>query len=620
MEGEPSNVKSNREGWFGLNVATIFTILAALANLFQVVSGFTQSPLIGTLVLVGLALLVAAYFAFRHTTVRLYLIIGSLFVALVGLGLRVLWPETMIVSGSVIDLSENENPVKSQQVELTDCYGQIHLAKTNGNGEFTFRGIARCGYEVRACGDKEKGDAPKWILDPEKRMLKCSRSLPPPIPPKPIPPRNIILRIHGSNTIGSKLVPELAKAFLEEKGANRIEQVAGDREQESFIQGDFKGDTIPEAIEIHAHGSKTAFEDLRAGSCDIGMSSRKIKEEEARDLLPLVGDLTLNASEHTVALDGLAVIVHSLNPVSALTIEKVAEIFAGEVTNWSQVGGAPAPITLYARDDKSGTFEFFKNNVLEKYQRTLALAAQRFEDSGELSSRIAGDVNGIGFIGMPYIKTNRVVALSDRGTQPLRPNEQTVKTEDYLLTRRLYFYTPANLQNHYTSEFLTLATNHASGSKTPQIVKSAGFVDLNPIPPEACGKQPSSDDPRKMAADWRRLTAEASELLTRIRFRSGSVVLDTRAQRDIGRIVEVSSHPKCKDARLLLIGFADNNGSLDANKALSLERAKVVEGELRAEGLHIDQVVGLGQDAPIASNDDLEGREKNRRVEIWVRR
>lgn len=454
------------------------------------------------------------------------------------------------------------------------------------------------------------------LPQPPQPPVKPITTSPPPPPPSQV--RNIILRIHGSNTIGSKLVPELAKAFLEEKGANRVEQIAGEKEQESFIQGDLNGDTVPEAIEVHAHGSKTAFEDLRAGFCDIGMSSRKIKEEEVRDLLPLVGDLTSNASEHTVALDGLAVIVHPSSPVSALTVEQVAAIFAGDVTDWSQAGGVPAPIILYTRDDKSGTFEFFKNNVLEKYKRTLSSAARRYEDSGELSGGVAGDVNGIGFIGMPYIKTNKALSLSDRGTQPLRPNERTVKTEDYPLTRRLYLYTPASPKNHYTSEFIAFATNHTPGSKAQAVVNNVAFVNLDPTP--LAQTTLDSADPRNASADWRRMTGGASEILTRFRFRSGSSILDTRAYRDIGRITEVLSRPEYKDARLLLIGFADNRGTLAANKALSLERAKVVEQELRAEGLRIDKVAGLGQDAAIASNEDLEGREKNRRVEIWVKR
>jgi phosphate transport system substrate-binding protein len=440
---------------------------------------------------------------------------------------------------------------------------------------------------------------------------------PPPPPPPPVQSRNIILRIHGSNTIGSKLVPALAKGFLEVQGASRVEQVSEGKELESFVQGDLDGDTIPEAIEIHAHGSKTGFAGLKDGLCDIAMSSSKVKEETVRDLLPLVGNLTSNASEHTIALDGLAVIVHPSNPVSALTVEQVAAVFAGEVTDWSQAGGDPAPIRLYARDDQSGTFEFFKNNVLEKYKRKLFSAAQRFEDSGELSSGVAGEANGIGFIGMPYVKTNKALALSDRGTQPLRPNERTVKTEDYPLTRRLYLYTPEKPKNRYTSEFIDFATTHTPGSKAQAAVNEAKFVNLDPGCPEC---RPDPNDSRNASADWRRLTVGASEQQTRFRFRSGSSILDTRAHRDIGRIVEVLSRPEYKDGRLLLIGFADSSGSPAANKELSRQRAEVVAGELRTEGLRIEQVVGLGQDAPVASNDDADGRERNRRVEIWVKR
>ncbi len=445
---------------------------------------------------------------------------------------------------------------------------------------------------------------------------------PPPPPPPPSPPpartKNIILRIHGSNTIGSRLVPELAKAFLEEKGASRVEQVPGTNEQEILVQGDTNGDSILEVMEIQTRGSATGFTGLKEGLCDIGMSSNKVKAETARELLSLVGDLTANASEHTIALDGLAVIVHPSNPVSALTVEQVATIFAGEVTDWSQVGGAAAPIALYARDDKSGTFEFFQGQVLEKSKRTLSSTARRFEDSAALSTAIAGDVNGIGFIGMPYIKTNKALSLSDRGTQPLRPNERTVKTEDYPLTRRLYLYTPANPKNPYTSEFIAFATNHTPGSKTSAVVSAVAFVNLNPDPSASLPRETS--DPRNASSEWRRLTAGATEILTRFRFRSGSSILDTRAHRDIGRVVEFLAKPEYANARLLLIGFADNSGSPTVNKTLSLDRAKVIEGELRAEGLRIEQVAGLGQEAPIASNSDLEGREKNRRVEIWVKK
>ncbi len=437
--------------------------------------------------------------------------------------------------------------------------------------------------------------------------------------------KNVILRLHGSNTIGAELGPELAKAFLHEKGASTVEHIPGGKEHESLIQGDLNGDGVLEVIEIHAHGSRTAFSDLKAGLCDIGMSSMKIPEDTVRELLPVVGDLSSNASEHTIALDGLTVIVHPANPVSALTAEQVAAIFAREITNWAQVGGSSAPISLYAPDDKSGTFEVFRDKILSKDRKVLSPTVRRFEDNSELSNTVAGDVNSIGFVGMAFTKTNKALVLSEKGVQPRRPNNRTVKTEDYFLTRRLYLYTPTTPKNSYVTEFISFATNQTPGGGAFAAVSRANFVNLDVTPVVSAGSSEGagagqSDDLRKVSAEWRELTAGASEILTRFRFRSGSADLDTRANRDIGRVVGLLSRPEYGNARLILIGFSDGSGASSANRALSLERAKVVEKELQLEGLRVDTVVGLGGEAPVTSNDDALGREKNRRVEIWVRK
>jgi len=439
------------------------------------------------------------------------------------------------------------------------------------------------------------------------------------------PQRNIILRLHGSNTIGAELGPELAKAFLLEKGATTVEHVPGERERESFVRGDVNNDGTPEMVEIYAHGSRTAFTALRDGLCDIGMSSAKITEDTVRELLPSLGDLSSNASEHTVALDGLAIIVHPSNPVSELTTAQVAAIFAREITNWSQVGGSSGPILLLARDDQSGTFEFFRERILLREKKTLSQTARRFEDSAELAKAVAADVTSIGVVGLSFIQTNKTLILSEKGVQPRRPNQRTVKTEDYLLTRRLYFYAPVMPKNPYVTEFITFATNQMPGSGALAAITRANFVslDVSTVASAAAAEGAATDetsDPRLASAEWREVTVGATEILTRFRFRSGSADLDSRANRDIGRVVGLLAQPDYKDATLILIGFSDTSGAISANRALSLERAKVVEKELEVEGLRVGTVIGLGGEAPVASNDDPLGREKNRRVEVWVRK
>src|SRR5208282_4241123 len=110
-------------------------------------------------------------------------------------------------------------------------------------------------------------------------------------------------------------------------------------EDEVFVRGILPGDRAPKAIEIHAHSSAFAFEDLANGQADIGMSSRKIKADEVTRLASL-GDMTSPACEHILGLDGIAVIVSGKNPVRTLAKDQIAQIFEGVIGNWQQVGGS----------------------------------------------------------------------------------------------------------------------------------------------------------------------------------------------------------------------------------------------------------------------------------------
>ena len=432
------------------------------------------------------------------------------------------------------------------------------------------------------------------------------------IPPPP-PLIETLLRFHGSNTIGGKLLPALAEAFMKQEGYANVHKMPGPKEDESFIVGEQRG--AKKQIEIQAHGSKTAFEDLKAGLCDIGMASRKIKAEEQQSLLPLLGDLTSNASEHVLALDGIALIVHPSNPIRTLTIAQVADIFSGTLTDWSQVGGKAGTIAVYARDDKSGTYDFFKDAVLKTHGKSLAANAQRFEDSTKLSDSVSGDPAGIGFIGLNYIGANKVIALADNGVEALKPSMLTVKTEDYMLSRRLFLYTAEKPTNPLVSKFIEFAVS----AEAQPVVEKIGLVNMD-LTPIRRTLEEQKNDPRSKSSRWRSLTAQATdEIPTRFRFRTGSSELDTRANRDIGRIVGILEQQKYQGKSLILIGFADGSGPHPLNCRLSQDRAEIVRRELAEEGLNINQVVGLCEEAPVAPNDTPENKEKNRRVEVWVK-
>lgn len=425
----------------------------------------------------------------------------------------------------------------------------------------------------------------------------------------------LILRIHGSNTIGAQLAPALAEEYLRQKGATDIKTIPQGAD-EVLVQGKLPGDSSPKAIQIAAHGSATAFTDLRDNKCDVGAASRKITADEASDLSAL-GDMASPASEHVVGLDGIAVIVNAGSSIRTLSKEQIGQIFSGTVTDWSQVGrDQPGAINVYARDAKSGTWDTFKTLVLG--DTPLVGEARRFEDSRQLSDKVASDANGIGFIGLPYVRSAKAIAVSESGANPIFPTALTIGTEDYPLARRLYLYTSASLQNPDVRDFVRFAL-----SKTGQdIVAQNGFVGqtatpVAPAPPTEFARRASQSDAERK---YQKATSDAARLPLDFRFRSGSSDLDNKALDDLGRVSAFVASSQYAGQQIVLMGFADSIGSPQQNLELSRQRAGMVAYEFKSRGIRTSEVLAFGSELPIASNTTAEGRDRNRRVEVWLRR
>jgi phosphate transport system substrate-binding protein len=424
--------------------------------------------------------------------------------------------------------------------------------------------------------------------------------------PSTVSAASVVLRLSGSNTIGAALAPALAEGFLKRQGAADVRTIPGDKEDEVRVLGTMPGESVPRVIEIHAHGSATAFEDLNKKACDVGMASRKIKAAEATQLT-VYGDMSSPASEHVLGLDGIAVIVSKNNPLEALNKSQVAQLFNGEITDWSQVGGPKGPVTVYARDDKSGTYDTFKTLVLGA--KPLVKNAHRLEDSRELSDSVARDPSAIGFIGLPYVQASKAVAVSEGTSASLMPNRMTVATEDYPLSRRLFLYTPPSPSNDLTLKFL----NFALSSEGQGIVEKIGFVGQNVEPV-------TSSIPADASPSYRKLAKGAHRLSLNFRFRAGKTELDNKAKDDLDRVVTFLSDQHYSGENVLLFGFADNKGSGAVNCDLSEKRAQAVRDQFILRGVHPAAATGFCSELPVASNDTDDGREKNRRVEIWVRK
>ena len=364
-----------------------------------------------------------------------------------------------------------------------------------------------------------------------------------------------VFRLHGSNTIGETLAPELLKAFLLSQGAEDIQLRTTAVEVENNLLFHMPGDNFISRIEMQAHGSSTGFKSFDQGVTDLAMASRRIREAENDKLSSRYGNLRSKGTEHIIGMDGLAVIVNPANPVSHLSTAQLAMLFSGSVDNWSAFGGPYLPVRVYARDANSGTWDSFKSMVLKKHDKKLSPKAERIESSIELSDQVSKEKGAIGFIGLPYILRAKALAISDEeNAQPIYPTSFTISTEDYPLVRRLYMYEPATVG---TGSVIDQFIRFVLSEKGQDVVKEAGFISQNVYKtrPVLSNRLPPA---------YMQLIKNAERLSLNFRFHSGTIMLDNKAQRDLDRVVKYfEDHP---GQSAILVGFSDSIGEPAANQ------------------------------------------------------
>jgi phosphate transport system substrate-binding protein len=434
------------------------------------------------------------------------------------------------------------------------------------------------------------------------------------------PPR---FGIHGSNTIGARLMPALLNAFSKSRfrADAEIDEGEGEDEKTVYLGGREAGQ--PKGIvDLEAHGSATAFVSIAAGTASIGMSSRPIKGDEFAHLTAA----GFANPTSIIALDGIAVIVNAQNPVGTLTLDEIASIFSGEISDWGQLGGTPGPINVYARDDKSGTFDTFNEIVLAPGGRPLSARSQRFRSSDLLSDTVAQDVQGIGFVGMAYVGSTKALGIRGRCGIVTRPSPFLIKTGQYPLSRRLYLYTNGTPPSPLALDFL----NFALSGEAQAVIEQSGFVS------KTMGIEPSEDQAQRLTTMF--MTAppnagaqirsfvermgDAALTSTAFRFRTSSSDLDDQALQDVRRVVAYLKERKIDANRVRLLGFTDAVGTTSRNVALSKGRARAVGDAIAEAGFRVppQNILGFGPISPLACNDNEAGKTMNRRVELWVRR
>src|SRR6476619_1337975 len=247
------------------------------------------------------------------------------------------------------------------------------------------------------------------------------------------------LVIKGSDTLGAKLVPQLAEQF----------------------KAQHPGTTFY----FSAEGSTTGIAAIIDGTAQIGMSSRRAKTSE----VGAAASKGKHMKPTIVAFDGIGVIVNSANPIKGLTKKQVEQIFTGDVTDWSAVGGSGGKISVYTRNTSSGTYSDFKELAMKK--RDYAGGSQKMAGNEQIAAEEGKNPNGVGYVGMAYTKASGVKVVPIDG---VAPSVQTVHAKTYPYARPTFYYTNGD-PSGLAKEFLQFTISGA-GQK---IAAQVGFV---PIP------------------------------------------------------------------------------------------------------------------------------------------
>ena len=247
------------------------------------------------------------------------------------------------------------------------------------------------------------------------------------------------------------------------KGSDTVLPLA-QQEAEKYMQ------QHPEAaITIVGGGTGVGLSALEEGTTDVAMASRDLKTEEKLKFKNAKKEI----KEALIAYDALSVVVHPSNKIDQLTREQLESIFTGKVTNWKEVGGDDVKIVAYSRETSSGTYEFFKEEVLNK--KNYANNILMMPATGSIVQSVGQTKGAIGYIGLAY-ETKEVKPLKvsyDQGKTFVAPSVEAAKDKTYPISRPLFFFYDATSESKVKP-----FTDYVLSDEGQKIVLETGYVPL----------------------------------------------------------------------------------------------------------------------------------------------
>ena len=439
------------------------------------------------------------------------------------------------------------------------------------------------------------------------------------------------ITIVAPTTTGATLLGDLVKAWVAGNGGRVIREIGADSRDVRLRVLDKAGrETV--RFDLQRRAADTAFTALKAGSVDIAITDRRISDQEATALAPVAGNMRGPARESVIGLDAFAVVVAPENAISALSAEGIARIFAGQITNWSELGQPARPIAVYTTAATTGPGSVFESAILNRAgsqaNGQVTSKAVQLPSSEAVAEAVAQSPGAIGIAAYADMRNAKPIDFEEACGLTTPARSFTIKTEEYPLSRRIYLYTSRAPANDDVRGFLAFATSSAAQQTVAdnllvnQTMEGLELREHSGRIANAVSRMPRGmdDTMRQMLTDL----GGAQRLSTTIRFDFGTSTIDSKSQADLARLAAALKRPDLQRKTVLLLGFSDPLGTAAKNTTLAIRRALQVRSALLAatEGaLPATSVIarGYGPLAPVACDDNPRGYALNRRVEVWVR-
>ncbi len=436
--------------------------------------------------------------------------------------------------------------------------------------------------------------------------------------------------ISGAATMGEVLMPALIEAFAL-RNNYKVSRATINRSEFDYQLSEASSGAVLARFRFRAGNSDEGFADLLADEADIAMSVREIRPTEAkRGFDAGLGDMTDANRSRVLALDGMVPIVSPGNPVRALSPLQLAQIFAGQIDNWNELGGPEAPIALHMMVPSSGLAQAVEDQLMKPVGRVFADNVVRHDRNVSLVSAVIRDPFSIGVASFANTGNTQILTLTGACGFAMTASRRTIKTEDYPRTAPMFLYFPARRLPKIAREFLA----YTRSPSAQIVIRRAGFVDQTPeeVPVNlqgdrfanaisVAGQDVTLTELQRMVT---RL-GEMKRLTTSFRFQAGSTRLDAQSRSNVQQLARAIEAGIYDARKLVFVGFSDGEGAAAGNRKIAMKRSETVRAAVVSAAVtaRFDQLTlevdAFGEAMPMACDDSAWGRQVNRRVEVWLR-